>query len=96
MVEVFKTNVDRPLLAKLLVGLIDGELPGHRANFDLEDCDRILRVVCAEGDVQSARIIELLAGFGCSAEILDDEAPVMRRFYCLAQAAGQQARLTSS
>ncbi|MGN7722526.1 hypothetical protein [Chitinophaga sp. 22620] len=86
MVEVFKTNVTRPLLAKLLVGMINGEIPGHRANFDLEDCDRILRVVCTEGDVHSARIIELLAGFGCSAEVLDDEAPLPRRFYCLAHA----------
>ena len=79
MVEVFKTNVNRPLLAKLLVGLIGGELPGHRANFDLEDCDRILRVVCDGDDIQSARIIELLAGFGCRAEILEDEAPSARR-----------------
>ncbi|MGN6508730.1 MAG: hypothetical protein ACTHLD_04645 [Chitinophaga sp.] len=79
MVEVFKTNVDRPLLAKLLVGLIDGELPGHRANFDLEDCDRILRVVCDGDDIRSARIIELLAGFGCWAEILEDETPSLRR-----------------
>ncbi len=80
MVEVFKTNVNRPLLAKLLVGMIDGELPGHKANFDLEDCDRILRVVCEGGDIQSARIIELLAGFGCRAEILEDETPPARRF----------------
>ncbi|WP_346320397.1 hypothetical protein [Chitinophaga sp. YIM B06452] len=92
MVEVFKTNVTRPLLAKLLVGMINGEIPGHRANFDLEDCDRILRVVCTEGDVQSARIIELLAGFGCSAKILDDEAPPAPRFYCLASAGRRQAR----
>ncbi|MBO9152089.1 hypothetical protein ACFOTA_07715 [Chitinophaga sp. GCM10012297] len=89
MVEVFKTNVDRPLLAKLLVGTINGELPGHRANFDLEDCDRILRVVCTAGDVQSGRIIELLAGFGCRAEILEDEVPEApgafnRRFRCMA------------
>lgn len=92
MVEVFKTNVTRPLLAKLLVGMINGEIPGHRANFDLEDCDRILRVVCTEGDVQSARIIELLAGFGCSANILDDETPPAPRFFCWRTPAANQAR----
>ncbi|RPD41743.1 hypothetical protein [Chitinophaga barathri] len=86
MVEVFKTNVTRPLLAKLLVGMINGEMPGHRANFDLEDCDRILRVVCTQGDVQSGRIIELLSGFGCQAEILEDQAPITQRFYCMAYA----------
>lgn len=89
MVEVFKTNVERPLLAKLLVGIIHGELPGHRANFDLEDRDRILRVVCTPGEVQSGRIIELLAGFGCWAEILEDEIPQApdtfnHRFWCMA------------
>ncbi|WP_129714025.1 hypothetical protein [Pedobacter sp. SYP-B3415] len=44
MVEVFKTNVKKKKQARLIVLLLERQFPGLRANFDLEDCDRILRV----------------------------------------------------
>jgi len=40
-------------------------------NFDLDDCDRILRVVF-EGKIQSDLLIELLKDVGCIAEVLPD------------------------
>lgn len=69
MVEVFKTNVydeeeSRVLLEKLLI-----HFPGKKINFDLEDCDKILRV---EGnDILPGRIIALLIAHGHVCEILD-------------------------
>ncbi|MGJ7031240.1 hypothetical protein [Niabella hirudinis] len=43
-VEVFKTNVQGPPVAKLLKMQLKALLPSAKINFDLEDCDHILRV----------------------------------------------------
>jgi hypothetical protein len=44
MVEVFKTNVRRRSQAKSLLALLRQYFPDSRINFDLDDCDKILRV----------------------------------------------------
>jgi hypothetical protein len=69
MVEVFKTNVyeeerSKALLQKLLV-----HFPNNKINFDLEDCDKILRV---EGrNILPEKIMEILNEEGHDCEILD-------------------------
>lgn len=78
MIEVFKTNVTSAPLAALLVYEINQEFPACRANFDLQDCDRILRVVSADGSVPVNRIIDLLRAHGFYAEPLSDEEPPVR------------------
>lgn len=73
MIEVFRTDVDDRDQADLLISQIHETLQYCRANFDLDDCDRILRVkgITGEGDVY--RIISLMRHFGCQAEILPDD-----------------------
>ncbi len=44
MIEVFKTNVAEAEHADKLVSLLQQHFPGGRITFDLEDCDRVLRV----------------------------------------------------
>jgi hypothetical protein len=77
MVEVFKTNVDDRGHADMLIDEIHQTFIGHKANFDLEDCDKILRVKCITGLVQSSLIIDFLKRFGFEAEILPDEVLTM-------------------
>ena len=72
MIEVFKTNVKDQEQAKMLVNRIEGIFSDYKANFDLDDCDRILRINCEKGSIQSPRLIDLLKDFGCVAEILPD------------------------
>ncbi len=43
---------------------------GYQANFDLEDCDKILRVCFDSGTVQPSLIISLLKYFKYDAEVL--------------------------
>jgi hypothetical protein len=44
MVEVFKTNIhDKSIASKVLQDLYR-HFPGYKINFDLEDCDKILRI----------------------------------------------------
>jgi hypothetical protein len=73
MVEVFKTNVKDPHHAAMLVAYIHKNFTGYKANFDLEDCDKILRVKSAAGFVQAHVLIDLLHDLGCVAEILPDD-----------------------
>jgi hypothetical protein len=87
MVEVFKTNVKDAGLANLLINHIHHTFPDYKANFDLEDCDKILRVACASGTVQPGFLINILNDFGFQAEVLpDDLQPVGFNGIC----AGQQ------
>ncbi len=58
MVEVFKTNVRRRKDAAILVSDLLSVFPSCRINFDLMDCDHILRV---EGNfVHSEQIIHIM------------------------------------
>lgn len=61
MVEVFKTNVTEAVLAHVEDRLCS-RFPLYRITFDLEDCDRILRV--AGDNVCAAKITELMNQFG--------------------------------
>jgi hypothetical protein len=58
MIYVFKTSVKTKIQAKKLEPHIDKILPLAKWNFDLEDCDKILRIDCEENIV--LRIIDLL------------------------------------
>lgn len=75
MIEVFKTDVDCPAHAGVLVDIIQDLFPHYRANFDLQDCDRILRVVSTAGPVEAERLVQLVHAYGYSAEPLPDEVP---------------------
>ena len=44
MLEIFKTNVRKVSEAKKLVILLLDHFPEAKINFDLKDCDNILRV----------------------------------------------------
>jgi hypothetical protein len=44
MVEVFKTNVQETKEADQLIDLLLQHFPGSKINFDLDDCDKILRI----------------------------------------------------
>jgi hypothetical protein len=73
MVEVFRTNVTDQDHARRLIEQIHHAYRDYAANFDLEDCDRILRVKCMTGSIQPSHLIGLLKDSGFRAEVLPDE-----------------------
>jgi hypothetical protein len=77
MIEVFKTDVNNNDHANILIDHIHRAFVGYKANFDLDDCDKILRVKCPTGEIHSCALISLLMDFGVVAEILSDEFPVV-------------------
>ncbi|MDQ6477533.1 hypothetical protein [Dyadobacter sp. LHD-138] len=76
MVEVFKTNVTDQEEAEKLISLIRHRFKGYDANFDLDDCDKILRVCCKTAGIQSGLIIGLLVEAGFAAEILEEDIQI--------------------
>lgn len=77
MVEVFKTNVNQRDHANMLIDLIHKTFIDYKANFDLWDCDKILRVECRTGFVIPAPLIDLLKEFGFQAEVLPGDDQVV-------------------
>ncbi len=68
MVEVFKTNVEEIAESKLIIGQLLAHFPHNKINFDLSDCDRILRV---EGEnICPETIMQLLSSGGYHCEVL--------------------------
>ena len=69
MVEVFKTNVQKKSQSKMLLCILSEAFPSFKINFDLSDCDKVLRV---EGDnMEALRIMILVKEYGFKCEILD-------------------------
>lgn len=70
MIEVFKTNVQLSEDANQIVNNLHNEIADSKINFDLEDCDKILRI---EGTNNSKNnyIIKYLNQLGFNCEVLE-------------------------
>lgn len=68
MVEVFKTNLQNIDESVMMIQKLLDHFPESRINFDLEDCDKILRVegLCISGE----KIVSLLNTNGYRCEVL--------------------------
>jgi hypothetical protein len=67
-VEIFKTNVQNASEASAILATLSEIYPALRINFDLDDCDNILRVEGLRPDVD--RIQKHVQGLGFSCEVL--------------------------
>ena len=65
MIELVRTNVEIPGEAALLAGKLAETLPGSRINFDLDDCDRILRIEAVSVQPEDIRRLLSMAGYLC-------------------------------
>jgi len=68
MVDVFKTNVEEITESELLLKVLTICFPGTEINFDLEDCDKVLRI--QHQGIPAAEIIHLLSSYGFHCEEL--------------------------
>lgn len=69
MIEIFKTNVQNKTQAKQISTLLKTAFSDASINFDLKDCDKILRVD-GISEVHSPAIIADLNKLGFMCEIL--------------------------
>ena len=64
-IEIFKTSIKTKKDAATAIKLIKKILPVAKVNFDLEDCDKILRIEAKEIQVQPILNLLLDLGFTC-------------------------------
>ena len=66
MVEIFKTNVHDILQAEVIIASLNKHFPSFMINFDLQDCDKILRIKGESIPVDKIENIVSALGFYCS------------------------------
>ena len=69
MIEVFKTNVQDQSEAIELSGLLQRYFPGNRIDFDLEDCDKVLRIEGAS--FTPGKVMQLIHERGYTCHVMD-------------------------
>lgn len=72
MVEVFKTSVQSVEEETLLLDKLQKEFSYYKINFDLEDCDNILRIESIDNIIDPNPIIKLVRYYGFDIEVLED------------------------
>ena len=77
MVDVFKTNVKYQEEANDIIDQIRRAFDGYDANFDLEDCDKILRVCSQAKQIDAESVIKLVQNTGFNAEVLDEDTKIL-------------------
>jgi len=70
IVEVFKTNVTDAEVANKIVSDLTFHLPDSKVNFDLSDCDNILRIESSK-EIHIESITEHLVRWGYFCEVLE-------------------------
>jgi hypothetical protein len=73
MVQIFKTNVDDQQLADRILKKLRSHLPVYLFNFDLEDCDRILRAESVDIPVEVNDIITIVTGLHIDICLFEDD-----------------------
>lgn len=68
-IEVFKTNVADEAQANDVRRMLQQHFPHSRINFDLHDCDKVLRIEGA--DFTTENVMLLVKGKGIVCKILD-------------------------
>jgi len=72
MVEVFKTNIQDHIIAQSVKNMLTYYFPFYEVNFDLLDCDNILRVKSQNKNVEADPIIRTIQKLGFEAAVLED------------------------
>ncbi|HEX9508848.1 MAG TPA: hypothetical protein VF939_00085 [Puia sp.] len=72
IVQVFKTDVEDQLVARHIILFLQHFFSHCRINFDLDDCDKILRIESQQESIAEAEIQLVIAGYGHHCEPLQD------------------------
>lgn len=72
-IEIFKTNVVDLAFSIEIRERIELNVPGTKAHFDLEDCDKILRVEFYQSTESIAAVLAVVQQLGVKIEVLEDK-----------------------
>jgi hypothetical protein len=71
MIGIFKTNINTDQDKLKVISAIHHEFPIQACTVDIEDCDKVLRVVGQGCPVNESEVIFLLQRMGYQCDILD-------------------------
>lgn len=77
MVEVFKTNIQTTGQAKAVQEILFNTFPDSKINFDLDNCEKILRI--EDATIHSDIVISLVNKSGFMCDILEDKICVKKK-----------------
>ncbi|MGX5820576.1 hypothetical protein ACWKWU_20430 [Chitinophaga lutea] len=69
MIGIFKTNICTQQEKNLVIHAINGQFATTACSVDLEDCDKVLRVICAT--TEERQIVAFVRGLGYQCSILE-------------------------
>jgi hypothetical protein len=72
VIEIFKTNVNSKRQANRVLKSLYTHLPAYFVNFDLDDCDRILRVQSKNLPVDTIKVIQIVKDHSVEINLLED------------------------
>lgn len=71
-VEVFKTDIQSPAESMAMAIKILEQLSGYRITFDLEDCDKVMRIASKNGEIDVATVLEAGAAYAKCIQLLGE------------------------
>jgi len=72
MIWVFKTTIKTKIQVRKVAPLLNElVLPHGKWNFDLEDCDKILRIENQQVEICESHVVEQLSASGFGIEVLE-------------------------
>ena len=72
MVEIFKTSVNSKKQANKVLKTLSARLPSYCFNFDLDDCDRILRAQSSHIPIETTTIIQVVKDQDIKISLFED------------------------
>lgn len=70
MIEVFRTNIQDKEAADCILLKLQHQFPDAEVNFDLEDCDKVLRINSPKSMINIKKITDIVKGLGYTIDIL--------------------------
>lgn len=70
MIEVFKTDIKNKTTAKAIIKILKQSFPTSNFNFDLNDCDKILRITSNQNI--ASQVVEIISSQGFRCDILEE------------------------
>jgi hypothetical protein len=70
-IEIFKTNVNTKRQAQQVLKSLQACLPDYCFNFDLDDCDRILRAQSSSNSIDINNIIKIVEDNAVAIDLIE-------------------------
>ncbi len=72
IVEIFKTDVTDNNKGSVILRMLNEKFPSYIANFDLDDCDKVLRIESHSDDIDIESVIEFVSNLKTQITLIED------------------------